>query len=474
LSYFARQHDTRASAVAVPSRTEQDQGTGAVPDVEAAPGLLVLRHGAPGKYVAEVSLFRHHDFRLLWASDTISQFGTFIGQTVLPLLAVTVLSASPFEMGLLTAAETAAFLLIGLPAGAWVDRLRRRPLMVWADVVRAVLLLSIPVTWWFGALTLPHMIIVALLVGVCTVFFDVSYQSYLPNLVGREQLLDGNAKLQTSQSIAQVSGPAVGGGLAQLIGAANAALATGLGFVASALLLVRIRKAEPRPVRVPDRRLWTEVGEGLRFVFGNPSIRAIALTGTTAGFFLTMETASMVLFLVADIGLSSSQVGLVLAAGGVGGALGAVSANWWYRRIGNARAIWVSLVLTGPFELMVPLAQPGWMILLTVLGMLAVGYGVLVHNIAQVSFRQSICPDRLLGRMSASMRFMIWGAFPLGSLAGGVLGEVIGVRGTLWVAAAGLSLSALWVVFSPLRKMVNTPTTTPDQAGHEQPAPPGR
>ncbi|TCO52632.1 MFS transporter [Actinocrispum wychmicini] len=421
-----------------------------------------------------MSLLRHRDFRLLWASDSISQFGTFVGQTVLPLLAVTVLAATPFEMGVLTAAETAAFLLIGLPAGAWVDRMRRRPLMLRADAARAVLLLSIPVAWWFGALTLAHMVAVAFVVGICTVFFDVSYQSYLPTLVGREQLLDGNAKLQASQSVAQVSGPALGGGLAQLAGAANATLVTGLGFVASFLFLFRIKKVEPRPPQPADRRLWTEIGEGLRFVFGNKSIRAIALCGTTAGFFLMMETAVMVLFLVGDIGLTSGLVGLVLAAGGVGGTLAAATANWWYRRIGNARAIWVAIVAMVPFELLIPLGQPGWGVLVTAVGMLGVGYGVIVHNIAQVSFRQSICPDRLLGRMNASMRFMIWGSFPLGSFAGGALGEVIGVRGTLWVAAVGLSLSGVWVIFSPLRRMVSTPTTTPDPADLAQPAPPAQ
>jgi MFS family permease len=419
-----------------------------------------------------VSLLRHRDFRLLWASDTISQFGTFVAQTVLPLLAVTALAATPFEMGVLTAAETAAFLLIGLPAGAWVDRMRRRPLMLRADVVRAVLMLSIPVAWWAGVLTLAQMVVVALFVGVCTVFFDVSYQSYLPTLVGREQLLEGNAKLQASQSVAQVSGPALGGGLAQLAGVANAASSIGLGFVASALFLLRIKKVEPRPERVADRRLWPEIAEGLRFVFGNKIIRAIALTGTTAGFFLMMETATLVIFMARDLGLTSAQVGLVLSVGGVGGALGAATANWWYRTIGNARAIWVSVLAIGPFELLIPLARPGWTIWLSVLGLLGVGYGVIVHNIAQVSFRQSICPDRLLGRMNASMRFLIWGAFPLGSLAGGVLGELIGVRGTLWVAASGLALSGLWVVLSPLRRMVNTPPTTTDPAGPGRPVPP--
>ncbi|RSM75886.1 MFS transporter [Kibdelosporangium aridum] len=412
---------------------------------------------------------------MLWASDTISQFGTFVGQTVLPLVAVTVLAATPFEMGLLTAAETAAFLLIGLPAGVWVDRMRRRTLMVRADIVRAALMLSIPVAWWAGALTLPHMIVVGLLVGVCTVFFDVSYQSYLPTLVNRDQLLDGNAKLQASQQVALVSGPAAGGGLATLIGAANATAAVGLGFVASWLFLLRIRKVEPQPERKTGRRLRDEVWEGLKFVFHNKMLRAIALTGTTAGFFFQMETAAMVLFLAKDLHLSAAQVGLVLAVGGFSGALGAVTSNWWYRKIGNARAIWVSLLAIAPFELLIPLAQPGWMVWLIVIGMLGVGYGVTVHNIAQVSFRQSICPDRLLGRMNASMRFMIWGAFPLGSLTGGVLGELITVRGTLWVAAAGLSLSWLWLIFSPIRTAVRTPSpTTVDPAGHEQPAPQGQ
>jgi MFS family permease len=418
------------------------------------------------------SLFRHRDFRLLWAGDTISQFGTFAGQTVLPLLAVTVLAASPFEMGVLNAAENAAFLLIGLPAGAWIDRMRRRPLMLCADAVRAVLLLSIPVAAWLHALTLAHMVAVAFVVGICTVFFDVSYQSYLPTLVGRGQLVEGNAKLQASQSVAQVGGPAVGGGLAQLVGAASATLLTGIGFVASFLFLVRIRTVEPVPERVPERRLWPEVGAGLRFVFGHPVIRAIAMTGTIAGFFLSVELAVLVLFLLHDIGLSSGQVGLVIAAGGVGGLLGGLTARWWYRRIGNARAIWVSVIGIGVSELLLPLGQPGWLVGVIVLGQFGVGYCAVVHNVAQVSFRQSVCPDHLLGRMNASMRFMIWGAFPLGSFTGGVLGELVGVRSTLWVGAIGLALATVPVLLSPLRRMVSTPTTTPDPADHGQPAPP--
>nr|WP_042187449.1 MFS transporter [Kibdelosporangium sp. MJ126-NF4]CEL18099.1 major facilitator superfamily MFS_1 [Kibdelosporangium sp. MJ126-NF4]CTQ90672.1 major facilitator superfamily MFS_1 [Kibdelosporangium sp. MJ126-NF4] len=403
-----------------------------------------------------MSLLRHRDFRLLWASDTVSQFSTFVAQTVMPLLAATALMATPFEMGLLTAAETAAFLLIGLPAGAWVDRMRRRPLMVGANVVRTVLLLSIPMAWWTGLLTLSQMIVVALVAGVCAVFFDVSYQSYLPTLVGREQLLEGNAKLQTSQSAAQVTGPALGGVLTQLVGAATAISVLGLGYAASALSLLRITRPEPKSASVPAHRLRAEIGEGLRFVYGNPIIRAIALTGGTVGFFQMMETASMVLFLTRDLGLSSSQVGLVLAAGGIGGGIGAATSGRWYRRIGHAKAMWVPIVLLAPFELLIPLAQPGWRIWLVVVGIVGVNYLMIVQNVAQVSFRQSVCPDRLLGRMNASMRFVMWGVFPFGALAGGTLGELIGVRGTLWVAACGLSVSGVWLMLSPLRTIKHT------------------
>ena len=191
------------------------------------------------------SLWFHPDFRRLWAGDTVSQTGNFVGQTVIPLLAATVLAATPFQMGLLTATEDAAFLLIGLPAGVWVDRMRRRPLMLRADFARAALLLSVPLAWWADVPTLAQLIVVVLLVSVGTLFIDVAYQSYLPTLVGREQLIEGNAKLGASQSVAQIAGPGLGGGLIELIGAANAVLTTGLGYLASGLFLSRIKAPEP-------------------------------------------------------------------------------------------------------------------------------------------------------------------------------------------------------------------------------------
>jgi MFS family permease len=415
--------------------------------------------------MARDSLWFHRDFRRLWAGDTVSQFGTFTGHTVLPLLAVTVLVASPFQMGLLTAAEYAAFLLIGLPAGVWVDRMRRKPLMLAADVARGVLLLTVPLAWWAGVLTLIQMIVVALLVGVCTLFFDVAYQSYLPFLVGRAKLMEGNAKLQSSQSVAHVSAPGIAGVLVQAIGAANAVTTVGLSYLTSAAFLLRIRAREPKPVRLQERRLRTEVAEGLRFVFGNRHLRAITACTASANLAGGAFTAVEVLFLTRNLGLPAAGVGTVLAIAGGGGVLGALTANWWIRRLGQARAIWLVPLVTWPAQLLIPLAAPGWRIGLVPIGLAVAGYGIIVYNVAQVSYRQAVSPDHLLGRMNASIRTVVWGALPFGGLLGGLLGEWIGIRGAVWVSAAGMILSVLWVICSPLRSMRDLPTT------EEPPAP---
>ncbi|MEU5692700.1 MFS transporter [Actinosynnema sp. NPDC020468] len=399
-----------------------------------------------------VSLWSHRDFRLLWAGDTVSQFGATIGTTVLPLLAVGTLAATPFQMGLLSAASTAAFLLIGLPAGVWVDRLRRRPVMLAADLTRAALLLSVPVAWWLGVLTLGHLLVVALLVGAATVLFDIAYQSYLPALVGRDQLVEGNSKLTASQSVASVSGPAAAGGIAQLVGAANGVLATGVGYLCSALFLLRIRTEETAPSAAGRTGLVAEIREGLRFVFGNAGLRAIVGCTGTSNFFNGVVAAVEVVFLIRVLDLAEGVVGLLLSAAGVGGVLAALTATWWNTRFGRLRVVWLSMLVTQPFLLLLPLAERDWRLAFVVVAMGASSYGAVVYNIAQVSYRQEICPDHLLGRMNASIRFVVWGALPLGGLVGGLLGGQAGVVPTLWIGSVGQVLAVLWVVFSPLRR----------------------
>jgi MFS family permease len=422
--------------------------------------------------VRRTSLFFHRDFRLLWVGDTVSQFGSLITNTAAPLLAALVLAATPLEMGVLNAADTAAFLLVGLPAGAWVDRMRRRPLMLGADLGRAVLLASVPVAWWCGVLTLAQLVVVGLVVGVLTVFFDVAYQSFLPALVSRDKLLEGNSKLQASQSVAQVSGPAIGGGLTQLAGAANAIGVNALGFLWSAVCLWRIRTVEAAVVRGPDRNLRREITEGLRFVFGNRSLVAIVGCTGTYNFFSSVSSAVAVLLLTRQLGAGPGVVGLLLAGGGVGGVLGALTSNRISTWLGQARTIWVSIVVTSPFAVLLPLTGHGVLLALYGIGSLATSFGAVVYNIAQVSYRQAICPDRLLGRMNASVRFMVWGTLPLGALVGGVLGGAIGVRPTMWIGAAGALLSSLPLLLSPLVRLRDLPSDVADVAD-EQAAQPG-
>ncbi|HEX7302810.1 MFS transporter [Lentzea sp.] len=407
-----------------------------------------------------MALWGHPDFRRLWTGDTISQFGATVGMTVVPLLAAGVLDATPFEMGLLAAASTMAFLVIGLPAGVWVDRMRRKPLMIAMDVARAALMLSVPVAWWLGLLGLPQLVVVSLAVGVCTVFFDVAYQSYLPSLVGRGQLVEGNSKLQASLSVAEVSGPAIGGYAAQFLGAANGVLATGLGYLSSAFFLVRIRTVEPVPERHPDPHLRREIGEGLRFVFGNTTLRMIVACTGTSNFFHGIQNAVIILFLLQTVGLSEGTAGLVLSAGGVGGVLGAAFAFRIGLAVGQARMIWLVPVLTWPFTLALPFVSDGWGLALPMVCLAVTSFGIVVYNVGQVSFRQAICPDHLLGRMNASIRWVVWGATPLGALLGGGLGSWIGIVPTLWVSLAGSVGGMVWLLLSPLRSMRDLPTTS--------------
>jgi MFS family permease len=401
---------------------------------------------------ARTTLWRHRDFLLLWSGETVSHVGTTVGQLAVPLLAVTALCATPWEMGLLTAAGTAAFLLVGLPAGALLDRVRRRPVMIAADLARFALFGSVPLAWWFGVLTFPQVLVVVLVGGAATVFFDVAYQSVLPSVVGREGLVEGNTKLESTRGAADAAGPALGGGLVQLVGAANAVLLDAVSFLVSAAALARMRGHEEVPAR-SGRSLRAEIGEGLRYVLGHRLLRAITACTGTANLFGGAMMAVQVIYLATELDLPAGAVGLVLSAAGAAGVAGALTAGWWIRRFGQARVVVGALLVTGPPVLLVASGSP----VLFAVALAAEGYGGVLYNVAQVSFRQSICPDRLLGRMNASIRFLVWGTIPLGGLLGGALGELLGLRVTLLVAAIGIVLAPAWVLFSPLRRLRDLP-----------------
>jgi len=406
-----------------------------------------LDHGRPAG-----RLLRHRGFRRLWFGQSVSVFGSQVTVLALPLAAVLMLHASPFQVGLLTTAEYAPFLVIGLPTGVWVDRVRRRPVMACADVLRAVVVASVPVAYLLGVLSLAQLYVVAFVQGVGTVFFDVAYMSYLPGLVGREHLVESNAKLQVSQSVAEVGGPSVSGVLVGLITAPLSLLADAASFVVSVAWLLSIADPEPAPPRGAARDLRAEIGEGLRFVLTEPVLRVIAGATATGNLFGSAFSAISVVFLVRQVGLSASTIGLLTSAGAIGGVVGALSATWLRRTVGPAPAIWGSLTVSAPFALLIPLTSPGPGLSFYALGLFMTSFGIVVYNVNQASFRQLLCPPHLLGRMNATMRFIVWGTLPLGGLLGGMLASALGDRNAIWVAATGMALAPIWLLASRLRR----------------------
>lgn len=407
-----------------------------------------------------MGLLRGHDFRHLFLATTVSQVGSQVTQLALPLVALLALHASNFEVGALTACGTAAFLLVGLPAGVWVDRMSRRSVLIVSDLGRAAVLASIPLAWALHVLTMPQLYLVALAAGVLTVCFDVAYQSYLPDLVGRPNLIEGNARLEAVRSVSLITGPTLAGLVIQALSAPFAVLLDAVSFIGSALFVRSIRGREQPAPQASRRHLRTEIMEGLRFVAGNPLLRAIATSIASYNFLSAARSVMLIVLLARVLRLPVGTIGLFLSIASAGGLLGALTARRIAARIGQGPAIWVPLAVTAPFQFLLPTAQRGpW------LWLVAAGYGVIwgcvaVHNITQVSFRQGITPHRLLGRMNATMRFLVWGVTPLGGLAGGALGQLLGPRTTLWIAAAAGLVPVLPVLCSPLRTMRRLPTWT--------------
>lgn len=410
------------------------------------------------------SLWRDGNFLILWAGQALSQFGAEITALAIPVLAVLVLDATEWEVGILNAAQVTAFLVVGLPAGAWIDRMRKRRVMMWADVVRAVALGTIPLLWLLDVLQVWQLFLIALVVGVAMVFFDVSYQSLIPSLVRPAQIAEANGKLESTQQLAGFAGPALGGGLIALIGAPIAILATVGTYLASFVALVFTRDFEkPRP-REDREPLVREIGEGLRWVFGNPLLRRIVATTGVSNLFFTLSFTLLPIFLLRELGLTPAAMGVIFSLGAVGGLVGAVATPHIVRWVGEGRAIPLSSIGFSVVALFLPVAASVPAIafpLLIVQGFVS-SFTVLLYNITQVTFRQRITPPRLLGRMNASIRFCVWGVMPLAALAAGALGSWLGVVPTMWIGAVGSLLSAVPVVAGPFWRIRDLPEAEPN------------
>ncbi|MEV8106979.1 MFS transporter [Streptomyces sp. NPDC088135] len=407
---------------------------------------------------SRLGLLGDRDFGRLFAATALGQLGDRIIFLALPLVAVVALNADEFQVGSLAAMTTAGSLLVGLPAGAWVDRMRKRSVMISTDLVRALVLLTIPVAWWAGFLTVWWLYAVALVHGVLTVFFDVAYVSYLPHLVGRNNLMEGNSKLSTVRSVTSISGPTVAGPLVGLIGAPATLLVSSAGMAMSGLLAFTIRRREPKPEPSEHPQLAREIKEGLTFVVKNPTLRAIMLGDAIFNLFLVMYQTMLLIFLERQMGLQPFGIGLILSGMGCGALLGALVATTVSKWIGQGTVIWLAALATCPLTALMPLARPGWSIYAAAIGLAALSLGGVIRVVAQSSFQQEMTPDRLLGRMSATTRFVSWGGIPVGGLLGGVSGSAFGATTTLWIGAAGMTLSVLPNLLSPLRTMHRLPT----------------
>jgi MFS family permease len=398
-------------------------------------------------------LWRHPDFLKLWVGETISLLGSQVTVLAMPLAAAMTLNATPLQMGTLGTLQYIPWLLVGLLAGVWVDRLRRRPVMIAADLGRTLLLGLIPLAAVIGILRIEHLYIVGFLVGIMNVFFDVAYAAYLPTLVPRDRLVEGNSKLQVSGSIAEISGPGLAGALVQRMTAPLAIAVDALSFLVSALSLTWIGTPEPKPIPTgSSRNLRAEIREGLRLVFSNPILRAFALASVTTNFFVDVHLAVFVLYATRELGISPVILGSIYAIASLGGLLGSLFAGRLVKRLGLGPVIVGAQVLVTLAVLAIPLSGRVFRIAapLIILAEALWGFGAVVYVVNTVSLRQAITPNPLQGRVTASLRFVTWGIAPLGFLLGGMLGETIGLQATLLVAVAGPLLSVACLVFSPV------------------------
>ena len=412
------------------------------------------------------SLWRHANFLKLWIGQTVSLFGSGVTQLALPLTAVVTLHASTVQMGVLNAAQSAPFLALSLFAGVWVDRRSPRPTLIAADLGRALILGSVPVMAILGALRIEVLYVVGVLAGILTVFFDIAYYSFPPALIEREQLVEGNSRLSLTDDIASIASPGLAGILVQLLTAPIAILADALSFLVSVAALSLIRMPEVVVTLDRERKnMWREIREGLGVVLGSPYLRPLTACGATHNLTSAMLMALFILYLSRQLGMSPALIGATYVAGSVGSLLGSLTGGRIAAIFGIGPTIARSQLLTAAAYISFPLAGGSLWTAVAIItaGQFVWGASRSVYNITQVSMRQAITPEHLLGRMTASMRFITWGVGPIGALAGGLLGASIGIRPTFYIIIAGEVVAALWVIFSPLHGLRTLPDESPTE-----------
>jgi MFS family permease len=405
-------------------------------------------------------LARNRSFALLWFGEGVSVLGNATTSVLLPLLAVVGFDAGAGWMGALTAAAWVPWLLIGLPAGAWVDRLPARRVMIVSDLAAAVTLASVPVAWLLDVLTLPHLAVAAFCNGVCTVFFRAAYPALVRQVAPREQQESAFARLFGTESAMQVAGPGVGGLLAQLVSTAGGLLVDAVSFLVSAVCLWRLKLPAADPAKADDAEvasLGRRIREGIDYIRHDRILRFFTVMGGLSNFGLTGYAALLVLFLVREVHLGPGSVGLVMAVGSLGGVIGAAVATRVSHRLGSARALLALQVLAGPPALLVPLGAPGAGLLAMVAGMLLVGIGVVAGNVVRGAWRNRYVPEHLVARQVTTVQVINYGTMPIAGIAAGAMGSTLGLRPTIAVMAAIHVVACVSMFWSPLRGLREMP-----------------
>jgi MFS family permease len=399
-------------------------------------------------------IWQSSDFVRLWSSSTVSNLGTQVSLLAIPFVAILTLHASTFAVAALGAAESAPLLLFALPAGAWIDRLRKRPVMLAGDLGCALVLGSIPAARAAGALTIWQLYSVGFVSGTLTIFFDVAAQANLPAVLPRGELAAGNAALQVSSQTAQVAGPGLAGLLIGVIGAPYAVVADAISYVASAGLVSRVTGAEPVREHDPGRRLRTEIRDGLRYVVRHPIMRPGMFFTATANFFNSIFFAVFLLFAVRTLGLSAKQVGLVFVCSNVGSLATALLIPRLHRRFGLGRVMLVTSCSGWPL-LLVPLARGTgpWRIPMLAAGVFVWATAAMVYNTTSTTLSQATTPDRMLARATSSRTLVAWCTILPATLLGGVLGTFLGLQTTVFIGAVGRGLAGLIILRSPVRSI---------------------
>jgi MFS family permease len=392
--------------------------------------------GLPCDPARVAGLLRTRNFALLWVGQSTSAVGSAITTVALPLVAIATLHAGPATVALLTAATWLPWLLIGLPAGVWVDRWPRRRTLLIADLVAAAVLVVIPIAAWTDVLSMPVLLVAALLAGIAGVFANVAFNAFLPELVGAEDLMEANAKLQTSASVALVLGPGLGGLVAQAAGAVSGILVDAGTFLVSAACLLALRSAPRSHPSAGDRPgMLRQIAEGIRFIMRGRLLQAMLVVAAVSNFAMLGITALRVVFLVRAEGAAPGTVGLVIGVGSLGAILGAALASRASRRFGSARTYLVANVAAAPFVLLLPLGGHGWRLTLFAAGSFIALAGATMSNVMTMTFRGNFVPAHLLGRVTAASRIFVFGTIPFGAATAGLLASALGIRSAMWALA---------------------------------------